>query len=231
MSSNLGRFVILLVVGVLALAVTPASDAALTMRLISGANDITIVDGGADDLSGSGDGVVIWIGAVGTWSLNVSTGVVMTTDPGSMDLNSVVASSGAGDLTIMLSDNGFTGSTTGMTADIGGTLAAGGSLTASAYFNDSNAVLDIANAEESISLGEFNKYGGFSGSKSQSGSVSAPFSMTLVTVLHHSKVGLTSYDFQVNAVPEPGTFALWSLLSFPGLGAYLLSRRLKREQR
>ena len=81
--------------------------------------DVTVTDADAD-------GVVNYNGAVGSFNINVTTGISKPALPdGTMDLNSVNVSGGDGQLQIMLTDTGFTGPVGGFTSSIGGTTGAG----------------------------------------------------------------------------------------------------------
>src|SRR5215470_20305752 len=87
----------------------PAPAAAVaTLYLSDGINPaVTIVDGGLGDMNPAA-GVVTFIGAIGVWTVNVSTGISNSPFP-HIDLNIIDMSSGAGTstLTIKFGDTDF----------------------------------------------------------------------------------------------------------------------------
>ena len=88
-----------------------AANATLTLSLSDGINTIVIDDGSGLDKNDA-TGAVTFIGNIGLWTFNVSTGFskpnIGSLSSAQMDLNSVdISSSGAGALTIKLYDNSF----------------------------------------------------------------------------------------------------------------------------
>jgi hypothetical protein len=139
-------------------------------------------------------GAVTYIGGLGVWTLNVSTGVskpvIGSAENPSMDLNSVDYSSSAGILTITWFDNGYTG-LGGANMEIGGTTA--GTIAYGAYQN--NALIGTTG-----SLG-----GTFA--MTTGGSLpydSTPYSLSEAITIVHSGAGISSFDAALS-VPEPGT--------------------------
>lgn len=92
----------------------------------------------------SGTGAVTFNGVVGSWVVNVDTGltkpVIGTAAKPDMDLNFVdVGSQGAPTLGIAFFDSGFTSTLAGALAHIGGTLSAGSTLTFATYTRAGNS--------------------------------------------------------------------------------------------
>src|ERR1043165_1553588 len=95
-------------VGAFTLSAATKSEAAISLRLDDGlGNTVTITDGGLGD-SNALAGAITWIGTLGTWNLNVSTGAGSAiTGPMAMDLNSINNTTAAGTLLIDFSENNF----------------------------------------------------------------------------------------------------------------------------
>jgi hypothetical protein len=111
----------------LLMATAAPIQAALTVRLSAdnGATWTTVTDGGVGDASGA-PGLVTFIGAVGSWSVNVTTGTSKpttgTADAPYLDINTInFSSTAAGKLTIQLSDTDFAPAGQNFLAAIGGT--------------------------------------------------------------------------------------------------------------
>src|ERR687887_479 len=98
----------LIVIAVIIGLVQPA-HAVLTLTLENGGSTVSITDGGSGDLA-SQAGLIIFLGSVGVFTTNVTTGI---SDIGSatpsliMDLNTVNLSSAAGTLNITFQDTGL----------------------------------------------------------------------------------------------------------------------------
>ncbi len=210
----------LLLVAAVAMVVARPCDASI-LKLSVGATTITIVDGGAGDSNGAA-GVITFIGSIGGWGINVSTGITYPAlgSPAlpQLDLNSVnVSSSGAGTLTISFSEKGFTG-TFPLDFNVGGTTV--GSVTAKSYADTSN--VEFGTGTLLHSLGPYGP-GAFSGSGVSVGPPGSLYSLTAVASITHSGAGATSFNAHL-FVPEPGTIAIWSVLGMVGL-AYSWKRR------
>lgn len=196
----------------------PTASATLQMTLQSGGTTITVIDNGANDSNGA-VGQVTFIGIVGNWKLNVTTGTVGVNPL--IDLNSVntlgaigggppLNGTGVNALTIKFSaDNLSSPFATPFAANIGGTLATGHSLTYSAYVDTSNTLFGTG-TQIGSTLSFSNPPASFGGSTS-GGFVGAnsPFALTEVVILSGTANGTSSFDGNIDStVPEPATMAL-----------------------
>jgi len=219
--------------------VAGSASALLTIRLTEGMNQVTIADGGGGDVNPNA-GAVTFVGSVGTFNINVSTGLskpAVGNPPVfvEMDLNSVNTSTGAGGtLLIELSDTGFTlagpGPTFSFVASIGGTTE--GTLDFYRSYIDYGDGLFVQGAQIT-SQGPFvPPPAGFAGTTV--GSVAADldlFSLTQVVQMTHPASGtgtrVSSFDANLRSVPEPGIMLLigTGLLGLAGLGRRKLFKK------
>jgi len=151
----------------------------------------------------SGIGYLTYIGSVGHFNVNVTTGVSKPViGPGILDLNSINVSGGAGALRIGLTDTGFTGYYPSYQARFGGTSSGSVNL---------NFLYDALNSEfggnsffnPTAVTGAFSNFG--------AGAVTAssPYSLTIFADIVHTAAGqLTSFDAEVAPVPLPATIWL-----------------------
>jgi hypothetical protein len=189
------------------LAFVPNASATLQLSLSSGATTIVITDGGAGDFNPA-TGQVTFIGSIGNWFLNVTTGTTGVNPI--IDLSSAdsVLGSGAGanSLVIKFSATDLSGPQLGgFTSNIGGTLPSTGtnSLTYQGYVDNSNTL--FGTTTQIGSLLSFSPTGGFNGSTTgASGVISASlFSATEVVTIQQSANGQTSFNANIDTVPEP----------------------------
>jgi hypothetical protein len=119
------------------------ADATPTLQFSDGTTTITVADGAVLDLFGSPGGVT-FIGAVGNWNVNVTTGLTKptlgsSTDP-HLNVSSVNSkSSGSSTLTIKFSEVGFSFPTDTWAAIISGIQTTGG-VQYSTYLDAGNAL-------------------------------------------------------------------------------------------
>ena len=165
-------------------------------------------------------GAVTWIGSLGVWNANVSTGIGYPLF-GSLswpylDLNSVNTSTGSGTLTITLTQGGFEAPPPpGFLFQIGGTTQ--GTVNASAC---ADTVLSTCN---DAALGPFSG-GAFSGMTSFVKAIEdGTYKVGIQVVLTHGGPGVSSFDAELTGIPEPGTYAL---IGAGLLGLGLLRRRM-----
>jgi len=229
------------------LGLTVASRSAYGVAMImldDGLGDsVTITDGGGCvgtgcagfsqsspgiyDLAPGTAGQLVVSGALGVWSINVSTGVTKpasgsATNP-KMDLNSVNMSTAAGTMTIKFTDDNFGPITPGtrFRDNIGGTTE--GTVSASELYDANNGSFT---GNTIISLGPFPATA-FSGSGLSAGVAgTAPFSLTQVVTITHDRGGMTSFNYSKD-IPEPSAI----LLLGSGLAGFGYLRRRRRRFR
>jgi len=211
------RFTILVILAFAVGILVPAAHADMKLSLFDGTTLTTLGD--TDD-----DGVIVFNGNFGVWTVNVTTGLSKPAIGGVMDplvdLNTVnVSGTGAGQLTIMLTDTGFyaapTWTSTTLLSKIGGTTQ--GTVSVDQILDAENAEFaQLVAAELSVSHGPFTA-GAFSDAGADFGPlVSGPFSITEIAVITHTAAGqVTSFDFESHVVPVPGAV----LLGLLGLSA------------
>ena len=202
---------------VLAACLSPAvCEAAFTLRLTSGLDSVTLVDDGAGDFNNKA-GAITFIGELGTYTLNVTTGLRNPTYPlisepfPMLDLNSVnVSSSGAGVLTIELWDDfDAMGGGVKLINDAGGTFPAG-----SVEFV---SIIDpiVGSTITSTPLVLQGPSDSDSNSVWIDGGLSA-FTLKQVVTITTTGTTTVSFDFSSRVVPEPATVLLWGGLFLGG---------------
>jgi len=204
------------------LLVSAQAFATPTLRLTQGANVVTITDQLAGDANGAPDQVT-WIGVIGSYTVNITTGLDDPAGAVIMDLNSVNATDTGGQLTIEFSEIGYNSLPTSFVVDFGGTISAGGTVVGTGSIDQGNALFGGPEASCSTpSLGP----GGFAGTCSFSllGGT-APYSLTSKMVINFAGAGTYSGDLSITQVPEPA-----SLLLF-GSGVLAGIRRIRKAKK
>ena len=208
---------------------TRAATAALLLGLLPAAHAVPTLslsaDGAAATVCADGElcdanpliGAVTFVGTVGVYLLNVTTGVsqpIVTGNP-LIELNSldVTTTGGSHTLEIKFSDTAFLNFGGNFSLEFGGVLSSddpGASVVANAYFDTGNGGNNLFSQATAIGqVGPFGP-GAFSGMFSDGVSPSVPYSVTEVITLTTVGAGTFSGDFEVN-VPEPATLALLGL--------------------
>jgi len=174
------------------------------LYLESGGITVTITDNGVLD-SNPQLGVITYIGAVGNFSINVTTAMTkpLLGDASSRTWTSTrsipvpwAASSSSGFPTTILT----TLPPTGFSGAVGGTVAVGGTASFKLYVNPSNNPLDISQPAL-FSHGPFGS-GAFDNTRVGSKVLAAPYSMTIEAIIDHSLSGsgvASSFDYDVKA--------------------------------
>jgi hypothetical protein len=188
----------LVLLGGMALISVPANAAAI-LTLNDGINpSVSVTDGSALDLNPS-LGAVTYLGTIGSWLINVSTGIskpILGNEfTPTMDLSTV--NLGIGVMTISLSDTGFQNASNlpvSYAMSIGGT--SGGNVDYSAYIGSTS----VGN----LAFGS----GSFSGDTIGIADPTNPYAVLQTVVIRHNVFAATSFDAVVQPLPEPGTMIL-----------------------
>lgn len=230
----------LLAVALLAAPATMQAGTNLGLNLASSPGDAQLCDnnvnfpgctGNASDLNPA-LGAITFIGAVGSWNMNVTSGfgppmeyLVPILDISSFN---ATASAGSAPMTVLLTVTGLT-SPNGLYAalnSIGGTNSASGTTVSTQAWLSNTNVAFCASTSCGVAITTLQSLTGAAFSGTAGGSAllgSGPYSLTLaVTIDSHGLADTTSFDDSLS-LPEPAT------LSLLGSGLLGLGLALKRK--
>ncbi len=170
--------------------------------------DVTVYDGGVEDANPLAGGIT-YIGAVGTWLYNVTTGFTIPLLPienPMLHLDSVnISSSRGGTLHIWFSENNFVGSTgyiASIVSSLGGLTT--GTVTLNTYLDSSNALFGTGTALNNLS---FTGGAGSDADATYMEPPTGPYSLTAHATITHTGFSISSLNGELK-VPEPGTLSL-----------------------
>lgn len=201
----------ILLLSVLSIFLVAGSAMALPiLELFDGTNKVTINDNSGSDLLPTDAGAVVYSGSIGSFTLNVTTGItkpyIGAADYPILDLNSVTVSGGSGTLTIKWTEKDFTLPDTipGFVSFIGGSTT--GAVTLDTYLDMNNLIFGTDTPLSQLGL--FNTLG-FSDDDQVVINPNEPFSLTIVARITHDNAGdVTSFNAGISPVPEPATMLL-----------------------
>ena len=230
MTRSLRVLFLLLLITVLMRA-SAAATPLLELRLSSGATEVTIIDGQAGDMNPAA-GAITFVGPIGDWNINVSTGLGEPVLPAAtMDLNSVHTSSAgtASTLQILLTQIHNSIIYPGWAMEFGGTSTNVSSISYSAYVDDDDRPF-FTTSQIGSTIGPFSS-SPFQGVASGPVSVSDLYSLTQVlSITGNGSPGafnMFSADAELSPVPEPASLLLFG----SGLSGAAAWARRKRQLR
>lgn len=219
-------FMVIVVLAVALIFTFSQTAQALQIKLDDGLTSVTIVDNGAGDTDTT-VGSLVYSGSIGNFTMNFTVGwtkpIYGSGSLPKMHLHTLhMTSTGGGTMTVSMTETGFgpvASGISGFYTGIGGMT--GGTVTLNSYFDTCN--IPFAQTTALGSLGPFTGPIFSGGITSNTLPASNPFSLTMVsTVTHTAGSQTTSFNAEINPVPEPGTILLLGICL---LGLGIVSRK------
>jgi hypothetical protein len=213
--------------------VSSSAEAAFQLRITTTSGfSTTITDETVGDGLNGMPGAISFSGAAGNFTISLVSGlskpVLGSAAFPQMDLNFSVTKfvgSAADDITIELTDTGFTTSPLPIHAGIGGSIVNNvTSVTYQTFFSNTNTEFDTSGGSSALQTFTSASY---SGTNTLGVTGAAPYSLTQrVVVYANAGSAVASGDATLNAAPAPAGLVL-ALVGMPviGLGAYIRRRR------
>ena len=205
-------------------ALTPCTAQAGYMQFqyydpYSMAGALTIDDNAAGDANAT-DGIMSVSLSVGNWlisgSLAVTYNTLGTASAPKLDLSNLsVSSQGGGELLIGVSANNYIGSN-GFMFSVGGTTD--GSVTFDSFYDSGNGFFGASSGSIGSLFGDEGPFKDQTFGMANEFDFGTPYSLSITADILHDDEGVTSFDANLTAVPEPGSLILLGLSLFGLLG-------------